>query len=1046
MHNFSNYEGDKALQKRTSHKAHKQKKRMWFLVLIIIICTVVAILAIREIVTRVINEKTIGNEVYDENNIGQVFFYQTESEHIVTDANGVQYADNEILLVADDSVSYDDIEQLAESYNAEIVGWIEQTGDYQLKFVQTYSATELEDIKVALESDDRVISAYIDYAFNISSEKVHSRDGFMYGAEWENDLQNFNNCKGKSWGIEAIEVLAAWDILNAYSTQVNPVRIGLIDGGFDVEHEDLGFAETFYNSISAHGTHVAGTMAAKATNQEGICGVYPYGDGNLYGVSYMGVCSYSENGNPITTSMFLKIAYSELILRNVKVINSSLGFNYYKWPLSYMDSSWETQVDFLESNAYILADFLDRLLDKGYDFVLVTAAGNDSERSKNIVYDSKYSFWTTVIDQEEYPRVYDRIIVVGAVDSKLNICDFSNGGERVDIYAPGEKIFSTIPNNKYENNSWSGTSMAAPHVSGVAAMVWSLNNKLTGSQVKEIVCKCKSFRCTSCKMVDAYIALEAALNTGTESEGKWAENGGILCWVVDLENEEIKIENALVTATNVENGMSHSVYTDNAGHFEFILPEGKYLLSVKADGYEDFMWPGDNEFFSNPITVKVGGVNYLEDWIKLKKCNTNEGIFGTYSINESKTNDKNESPLWGFLGNGIQYGYEMILKEDGTASWFAGIGNGGEGTYNFIDSNGKLTYFDYEDGSEKTVTVSIIEDDGKNYLIMNCNEYTLYWEKIDNNTIGSRRLSRVNYYNFDGTLVYYDSYAYYDNGLLCSKTLHSVNYSSNGTTYFGDEYTFLYLYDDNGNLRETVLDALTISEWYDKSTGEITLGYEYDLSGNSRKLTIYPEKESIEQEKYGIDPKKTEKIYGMAMTIPTDSSHGWASAYLSNVFEGDEPTDMTTCRLIYVDDNRQPELWIDYGYGYAGAEVYTTANGKTDYISLSHGVVYWKENSNLLLVTGGHMDVYYNIIYKIENGKFVVVMEGNYGDINNSSIQYDENGYPIYEYHWEDNIVTEEEYEQNLSNSFEMNNTVDINQNIYTYDQCKLILQYMEGI
>lgn len=305
----------------------------------------------------------------------------------------------------------------------------------------------------------------------------------------------------------------------------------------------------------------------------------------------------------------------------------------------------------------------------------------------------------------------------------------------------------------------------------------------------------------------------------------------------------------------------------------------------------------------------------------------------------------------------------------------------------------------------------------------------------------SERISAVNYYDDDGKLVYCESYAYYENGLLCSTTLHSVNYSSDGTFYTGDEYTFLYLYDDDGNLQDKVLDALTIDDWFDRDTGEIILDYEFDSEGNSNEITIYPETESIEQEKYGVDPEKTEKIYESAAIIPTSSGNGWASAYLRDVFADDEPTDMTTCRFIYVDENPQPELWMDYGYGYAGAEIYTVDNGITDKIYLSHGFAYWIEKGNLLLVRGGHMDNYYDEIYKIEDGKFVTLAAGDYGAEDNSNIQLDENGYPIYDYYWNGMKTSEDEYERQLTDAFDMSMAVNTYQNIYTYDQCRLLLQ-----
>ena len=78
-----------------------------------------------------------------------------------------------------------------------------------------------------------------------------------------------------------------------------------------------------------------------------------------------------------------------------------------------------------------------------------------------------------------------------------------------------------------------------------------------------------------------------------------------------------------------------------------------------------------------------------------------------------------------------------------------------------------------------------------------------------------QQISRINYYDADGKLIYYDSYAYYDNGLLCSTTLHSVDYYDNGNgeqdSYTGNEYTFLYLYDADGNIKTTMPGSLTIA-------------------------------------------------------------------------------------------------------------------------------------------------------------------------------------------------------------------------------------------
>ena len=308
-----------------------------------------------------------------------------------------------------------------------------------------------------------------------------------------------------------------------------------------------------------------------------------------------------------------------------------------------------------------------------------------------------------------------------------------------------------------------------------------------------------------------------------------------------------------------------------------------------------------------------------------------------------------------------------------------------------------------------------------------------------------QQISRINYYDADGKLIYYDSYAYYDNGLLCSTTLHSVDYYDNGNgeqdSYTGNEYTFLYLYDADGNIKTPMPGSLTIADNYNDETGEFVLDYDYDEDGNSTPLIIYPKEESIEQEKFHVDPSKTEKIYGAAPILPTRAENGWTSSYLNEIFSQDAPTDMTEVWFLDINDDGQPELWLDYGYGYAGGEVFTTDGSTTDKVYLSHGAAYTIPGSNLLHTTGGHMGGYYDEIYKIENGKFTTVAKGSYGETEDQ--QTDENGELIYRYYWNGEDVSEEQYEQNLKELFDQDQAEDIYQNIYTFEQSKALLQQM---
>ena len=464
----------------------------------------------------------------DTDDYGKLYYNPVDDSHIIEDDMD-RFIDNEILIVVNDGVAKNQVQQLSEKYNAEIVGEIEVTGDYQLRFSDFSSKEALENTLQLIMNEDIISTASLNYVAEYSeSKQTEECDGFYYGKKWQSDLQNFNNAKGKSWGIEAISVTGAWDKLTHTSRTIKPVNIGLIDAGFDVNHEDLQFAEVFYdngtNGLSAgyvaHGTHVAGTMAAKNNDTTGICGVYPYGAGRLYGVSN---CK-DDKGNPqgaiqYNSSLIAeKVSYAELIVRNVKVINNSRGIS---WSKKNDFKNWydKTSTDshfsgFSECSDYLGA-FFQKLIDKGYDFVIVSSAGNNS-RGLPTKFDAAYSSYLNGISQSKYPDVYNRVIVVGAVDYKLNVAAYSDGGARVDIYAPGgdkgsgnKEIYSTLENNKY--GYMHGTSMAAPHVSGVAAMVWSANNSLTGAEVKESITRRWSGRCTSCHMVDAYMAVGHAL-------------------------------------------------------------------------------------------------------------------------------------------------------------------------------------------------------------------------------------------------------------------------------------------------------------------------------------------------------------------------------------------------------------------------------------------------------------------------------------------------------------------------------------------------------
>lgn len=297
--------------------------------------------------------------------------------------------------------------------------------------------------------------------------------------------------------------------------------------------------------------------------------------------------------------------------------------------------------------------FLNRFLEKGYDFIIVKSAGNSSNKTVKIKINGQeidyqtgdvpaiYNGFLETISASEYQNVYSRIIVVGAIDKEYNRAYFSNNGtfsektERVDVYAPGWDIYSTVPVNKYENGEkWSGTSMAAPHVAGVAASVWSINNGFTGTVVKKIICQALNTDHSDLPIIDMASAIQIALSTGQNAtldpEQPNADNGAVMGFVVDKDNYSVTgdgietgtITDAEIKAVNNDNYQMTLVKTDSAGHFELVLPPGQYTLTVNATGYEPYTWP-------ETINVEGGQVHYLNDWIKLTLHDISQ-IVGTY--------------------------------------------------------------------------------------------------------------------------------------------------------------------------------------------------------------------------------------------------------------------------------------------------------------------------------------------------------------------------------------------------------------------------------
>jgi len=237
------------------------------------------------------------------------------------------------------------------------------------------------------------------------------------------------------WGVDAVHSRTVNLKNNVWG---KGKHICLVDTGVDYTHPDLAGQVTggsnfvsspvdktkqVYFDDNGHGTHVAGTMVGLGI-PGGVIGVAP--KSKVYAVK---VLDKDGNGDyaAVADGLIDCIAHA-------KVVNMSLG--------GAEDSG-------------IMHDAVNKVLKSG--LIIVAAAGNDG--NKNI----------------EYPAAYAGVHAVSAMDINQKFATFSDFGPKISFVAPGVAITSTVPGGGYE--SWEGTSMASPHMSGVVALMLSANGK-----------------------------------------------------------------------------------------------------------------------------------------------------------------------------------------------------------------------------------------------------------------------------------------------------------------------------------------------------------------------------------------------------------------------------------------------------------------------------------------------------------------------------------------------------------------------------------------
>ncbi|MFO7815299.1 MAG: S8 family serine peptidase [Halanaerobiales bacterium] len=267
--------------------------------------------------------------------------------------------------------------------------------------------------------------------FNESKNVKWAEPNYIYSLTFKPDDEYYY----RQWGNRRVNLEAAWDIVNESTN----FEVAVIDTGIIPDHEDLeaninftdgkdfvdGDNEPIDQSTGySHGTHVSGIIGAVGDNEIGVAGV-------TWDTELLPIRVFDNNDSASSEVVAEAIDYA--VEKDVDIIN-----------MSFAGTNKSSTIHEAIKNAY------------NRDIIMVAAAGNEGD------------------NEVQYPARHSETIAVGATDINNNITDYSNTGSNLDLVAPGGNEYGEIWSTSGINKDYiylSGTSMAAPYVSGVAALL-----------------------------------------------------------------------------------------------------------------------------------------------------------------------------------------------------------------------------------------------------------------------------------------------------------------------------------------------------------------------------------------------------------------------------------------------------------------------------------------------------------------------------------------------------------------------------------------------
>ena len=445
------------------------------------------------------------------------------------------------------------LQQYTTQKNVQIV---KQVPNMNLWYILSATNTQFSSLELSNQFYESNLFADIDPAFMFNFRNGCTNDT-NFGSLW-----GLNNSSNPSIDINACQ---AWNLSMGQN-----VKVAVLDQGIHTTHNDLagnistlsfntltGISPSYFNGDS-HGTHMAGTIGAIKDNNLQVVGVAPQ-------------CEIMPISHPLTLtpniSAELASGISWANLNGARVINNSWG---------------DSNGVFPTLHSAILESAIDTAINDEMLVVFCTHNNNGP-----VVYPANYN---------------PNIIAVGSITSLGNRSNFSNYGTSLDIVGPGSDILSTLPYN--QTGSLSGTSVGTAHISGVCALILSVNPCLTGQQVRDIVEQ-------TAQKVGGY----SYIPTAGRPNGKWNNEMGY--GLVDA-----------YAAVQMAQSMG-------SADLDLIVKDSQDDTGVEPNTVTQYMWTSDNIWVrnnndsglahENPDYSANGNPNYVKVRVINKSCVTSTG-------------------------------------------------------------------------------------------------------------------------------------------------------------------------------------------------------------------------------------------------------------------------------------------------------------------------------------------------------------------------------------------------------------------------------------